>query len=252
MKKNIYVKLMCAGTLALMLTACSSGTSTTADAETTAEAEVSAETEETAESESEAESEAEESSTEADETAATEGAVTVTPEANALGIDGSQDDVTFAVSFTADDITKDGDTYSISYTAYAEEAFDNFAVEALKAGDTIVLGGESVLIDTVEIKDGFVTINGGIEEGGYELMTTDDMFYYQIGMSDIRTYETLGEATLPVSADCVITDSSENPEEAKTITMEDVIGSQIPFYEQNTTITVNNGEIVEITRAFMP
>ena len=245
MKKNIYVKLMCAGTLALMLTACSSGTSTTADAETTAEA--SAETEEAADSEADAE----ESSTEADETAAAEGAVTVTPEANSLGIDGSQDDVTFAVSFTADDITKDGDIYSISYTAYAEEAFDNYAVEALKAGDTIVLGGESVLIDTIEIKDGFVTINGGIEEGGYELMTTDDMFYYQIGMSDIRTYETLGEATLPVSADCVITDSSENPEEAKTITMEDVISSQTPFYEQNTTITVNNGEIVEITRAFM-
>lgn len=246
MKKNIYVKLMCAGTLALMLTACSSGTSTTADAETTAEA--SAETEEAADSEADAE----ESSTEADETAAAEGAVTVTPEANSLGIDGSQDDVTFAVSFTADDITREGDTYSISYTAYAEEAFDNYAVEALKAGDTIVLGGESVLIDSIEIKDGFVTINGGIEEGGYELMTTDDMFYYQIGMSDIRTYETLGEAVLPVSADCVITDSSENPEEAKTITMEDVISSQTPFYEQNTTITVNNGEIVEITRAFMP
>lgn len=250
MKKNIYVKLMCAGTLALMLTACSSGTSTTTDTETTATEEVSAETEEAAESESEAD--AEESSTEADETATAEGAVTVIPEANSLGIDGSQDDVTFAVSFTADDITKDGDTYSISYTAYAEEAFDNYAVEALKTGDTIVLGGESVLIDTIEIKDGFVTINGGIEEGGYELMTTDDMFYYQIGMSDIRTYETLGEAVLPVSADCVITDSSENPEEAKTITMEDVISSQTPFYEQNTTITVNNGEIVEITRAFMP
>ena len=247
MKKNIYVKLMCAGTLALMLTACSSGTSTTTDTETTATEEVSAETEEAAETETDAE----ESSTEADETSTAEGAVTVTPEANSLGIDGSQDDVTFAVSFTADDITKDGDTYSISYTAYAEEAFDNYAVEALKAGDTIVLGGESVLIDTIEIKDGFVTINGGIEEGGYELMTTDDMFYYQIGMSDIRTYETLGEATLPVSADCVITDSSENPEEAKTITMEDVISSQTPFYEQNTTITVNNGEIVEITRAFM-
>ena len=246
MKKNIYVKLMCAGTLALMLTACSSGTSTTADAETTAEA--SAETEEAADSEADAE----ESSTEADETTTAEGAVTVTPEANSLGIDGSQDDVTFAVSFTADDITREGDTYSISYTAYAEEAFDNYAVEALKAGDTIVLGGESVLIDSIEIKDGFVTINGGIEEGGYELMTTDDMFYYQIGMSDIRTYETLGEAVLPVSADCVITDSSENPEEAKTITMEDVISSQTPFYEQNTTITVNNGEIVEITRAFMP
>ncbi len=250
MKKNIYVKLMCAGTLALMLTACSSGTSTTTDTETTATEEVSAETEEAAESESEAD--AEESSTEADETTTAEGAVTVTPEANSLGIDGSQDDVTFAVSFTADDITREGDTYSISYTAYAEEAFDNYAVEALKAGDTIVLGGESVLIDSIEIKDGFVTINGGIEEGGYELMTTDDMFYYQIGMSDIRTYETLGEAVLPVSADCVITDSSENPEEAKTITMEDVISSQTPFYEQNTTITVNNGEIVEITRAFMP
>lgn len=244
MKKNIYVKLVCAGTLALMLTACTSGTSATTDTETTTE--TSAETEEAG-----TEADTEDNTEAADETEST-GAVTVFPEANSLAVDGSQDDVTFAVSFTADGITKDGDTYSISYTAYAEESFDNYAVEALKAGDTIVLGGESVLIDTIEIKDGFVTINGGIEEGGYELMTTDDMFYHQIGMSDIRTYETLGEATLPVSADCVISDSSESPDEIKTITMEDVISSQTPFYEQNTTITVNNGEIVEITRAFMP
>ncbi len=216
--------LLCAGALMMSLAACGSTKDTTAD-------------------------------TSADTTAAADstGATTVQPLVNHLSIDGSQDDVTFPAAFSASDITKDGDTYTISYTAYSQELFDAADVTALKAGDTIVLNGKDVLIDSIEEQNGVYKINGGFDqENGYDLSpsATNEGSYYQSGADDIGVYEESGTASLPVSADCVIKDSADGTE--KQLTMDDVMNDTGSFDQFNTTISLSGGEITEITRVYRP
>ncbi len=218
-----FTSLLCAGALAMSLAACGSK-----EADTDAAADSSANTADTA------------------------AAAKVEPLVNNLAIDGSQDDVTFAAAFSASTITKEGDTYSIGYTAYALQLFDGADVTALKAGDTIVLEYKDVVIDTIEENNGIYKINGGFDEGGYDLSpsTENEGCYYESTTDDYGVYEELGSAELPVSADCVIKDSSDGTE--KQLTMDDVASDTGSFDQFNTTITVSGGEITEITRSYRP
>ena len=218
-----FMSLLCAGALAMSLTACGSketNTDTAADSSAN--------------------------------TADTAAAAKVEPLVNNLAIDGSQDDVTFAATFSASTITKEGDAYSIGYTAYAMQLFDEADVTALKAGDTIVLEGKDVVVDTLEENNGIYKINGGFDEGGYDLSpsTENEGCYYESTTDNYGFYEELGSAELPVSADCVIKDSSDGIE--KQLTMDDVVSDTGSFDQFNTTITVSGGEITEITRTFRP
>lgn len=236
MKNKIYTSVVCAATMALMLTACGTGSS---DASSEAVATVTAESIVT-------------ESTVA-ETASADGAVTVNPYPTGdLSIDGSMDDVTFQASFTPADVTKDGDTYSISFTGYSMIVYDNAEIESLKEGDTLVVNGADMVINTITVANNYCTINGGETEGGVDLVCEDDMFYHVINMDGSATYESLGEATLPVSADCVISDYSEDPSTAKTLTVEELTTDEGTFDEFNTSFVVSGGEITEITRSFRP
>lgn len=191
--------------------------------------------------------------TAADTSADTTATATVQPLVNHLSIDGSQDDVTFPAAFSSSDITKDGDTYIISYTAYSQEFFDAADITALKDGDTIVLNGKDVLIDSIEEENGVYKINGGYDqENGCDLSpsSTNEGSYYQSGADDLGVYEEFGTASLPVSADCVIKDSADGTE--KQLTMNDVMNDTGSFDQFNTTISLSGGEITEITRVYRP
>ena len=163
-------------------------------------------------------------------------------------------DMNTAVSFTAANVHKDGDKITLDVTIYEEELFDAVEVTQLKAGDTITAGGKEVKVTKVEeLKTGGHAINGGYEQGGVTLFPGDGGTYYQVKENDAKTYVKVGTATLPLSDKFELVDNAENAN--KKLTAQDMTTlkeDSIGFNENNTTVTVENGVITNITRAYMP
>lgn len=163
-------------------------------------------------------------------------------------------DMNTAVSFTAANVHKDGDKITLDVTIYEEELFDAVEVTQLKAGDTITAGGKEVKVTKVEeLKTGGYAINGGYEQGGVTLFPGDGGTYYQVKENDAKTYVKVGTATLPLSDKFELVDNAENAN--KKLTAQDMTTlkeDSIGFNENNTTATVENGVITNITRAYMP
>ncbi len=245
-----YAAFICIAALMSSLSACSSKNTT----ETTA-----AESSSVAETES---SSAETSAETADAPYADESSagkrgeepITVEPIVNHLSVDGSMD-ATFSASFTpASDITKDGDSYTLSFDAYYEQYYEAAIIAMLKAGDSIVIGSDTVLIDSIEDNGGIYMINGGLDEGGYDLITDGNDMYYERGYDDYRSYGELGHSKLPIADDCAITDNSDLDHQDKKLTIEELAANDdyVGFLESNTVITVEDGKITEITRSYRP
>lgn len=169
--------------------------------------------------------------------------------------EGVWNNAAFAASFDAADIRTQDGAAGLHLTIYNHELFDMVDVSLLKAGDTLVLNGEDILVETVERTDtGMVVINGGLDAGGCDLVTDDDTVYYEGLLDGRKSHHVIGEATFPLSAEFRFTDNAdwENPNQVYTaeafLALEDMSG----FTQDNTLVTVADGEIVEITRSFTP
>ena len=140
---------------------------------------------------------------------------------------------------------------------YSYDKFDMVDIAALKAGDTIMISGEKIAVNSVERKDnGSVLINGGLEEGGFDLATDDSGIYFVQGYSDMKSWNLLGEVEYPVSDAFVFTDSADLDRGEITYAAAD-LAENIPAYEygyqpQNTTVRMENGQIVAMNRIYTP
>ena len=114
--------------------------------------------------------------------------------------------------------------------------------------------GKTVKVTEVkERKAGGVTINGGYEKGGITLFPGDGGTYYQVKENDAKTYQEIGTATLPLGDQFELVDNAENAN--KKLTAQDMTTlkeDSVGFNVNNTTATVENGVITNITRAYMP
>lgn len=189
------------------------------------------------------------------ETATGEEALKVEPLPSSLDVNNLQD-ATVSASFDASGIHKEADGTTLDLTVYDYETFDMVDMSQLKAGDTIVIDGENVVVDSLDRSDtGMISINGGLEEGGYDFWTNEDGVYYVTGLDDTKDFKSLGTVTLPVSENCVCTDDSDLENPGKQFTLDDVESlteSGYGFIPNSTTVTVTGGEITEIHRSFMP
>ena len=176
-----------------------------------------------------------------------------TPVAN-IDLEHPQEGFNAPVSFAAADVKKDGDKITLTMKVYEQELFDAVEVSQLKAGDTITAGGEEVKITKIEeIKTGGVAINGGYDNGGITLFPGDGGTYYQVKENDAKTYQEVGTATLPLGDKFELLDNAKN--DNKKLTAQDMTTLKddgTSFNVNNTTATVENGVITNITRAYMP
>lgn len=176
-----------------------------------------------------------------------------TPVAN-IDLEHPQEGFNAPVSFTAADVKKDGDKITLTMKVYEQELFDAVEVSQLKAGDTLTAGGETVKVTEVkERKAGGVTINGGYEKGGITLFPGDGGTYYQVKENDAKTYQEVGTTTLPLGDKFELIDNANN--DNKKLTAQDMTTLKDDgnsFNVNNTTATVENGVITNITRAYMP
>lgn len=164
-------------------------------------------------------------------------------------------DCTAAVSIGEGHAYVDGaGEQKMKVTVFTYDLYDMVDISQLKSGDTITIRQEPVIVASLERKDRAVIINGGIDVGGYELRTDEDTTYYEISYSDMLSYYEIGEATLPVSADFVYTDSSDLDNGPVTYTFSDLAEGNVDFFftPYNTKIVIEGGTVVAMERTYTP
>lgn len=170
----------------------------------------------------------------------------------------ARDDSIVHVSFVQDDIYRDEQgKVVLRVQIYAYDQFDMVDISALKAGDTIYLSGEAVTVNALERNEhGTVLINGGLDEGGFDLATDDGGIYYAQGYSDMKFWNPVGEAEYLVSDDFVFTDSANLELGELSYSVQDLLdGMPDPVFgyqPQNTTVRTENGMVVEMSRVYTP
>ena len=193
---------------------------------------------------------------------ASEGTVTEGKTVSPLpsGIDPEHlEDCTVAVSFDKGDAyVDDTGAMQLKVKVYDYDLYDMADVSALQVGDKITFCREDVEVTSLERDDdGTVVINGGLENGGIELVSNDSTAYYADGFDDMKQYYELGEATVPVSADeFTFVDSSDLDKDPVTYYPGDLLMEdsefEYNFTPNNTTLTVQGGYAVHLERVYNP
>ena len=135
------------------------------------------------------------------------------------------------------------------------DLYDMIDISMLKEGSFIRIGEENVEVSSVETVDKGVLINGGLDNGGYELRTDEDTVYYEIGYSDLLSYYEVGETVLPVAEDFVFIDASDLDKGEVSYKIEDLQNSEEFIYDfqpNNTKIVIEEGKIIVMERVYTP
>ena len=168
------------------------------------------------------------------------------------------DNCTLAVSFEEGDAyVDDTGAMQLDVTVYTYDLYDMVDIANLKEGDIIVVQGNEVVVESLEtLESGLVFINGGMENGGYDLWHNDSGVYFEHGYNDVKSYYALGEATIRVSADFEFVDSSDLDKGEVTYYPGDFLTSDAGivyfFTPNNTSIVVEDGQIIQMTRIYTP
>ena len=152
-------------------------------------------------------------------------------------------------------VDEDGHTQMV-LQIYSYDKYDMVDIASLKVGDILVRHYGEIEVFSVEEKgSGRICINGGIENDGFNLATDDSGIFYEIGFNDIKNWYQVGKATLRVSADFLGLDRADLDLGEVAIHAEDFLTGAVTNYDftpYNTTVRVENGQIVELNRAYMP
>ena len=139
---------------------------------------------------------------------------------------------------------------------YTYDKYDMVDIANLKVGDILFGHTSDVTVTSIERNDaGTIFINGGLDAGGFDLVTDEDGVFYEMGYSDHKSWYEVGKATIRVSADFEFTDSSDlDVGEVVYYPGSFLVGevTNYDFTPYNTTIRVENGQIVELNRVYIP
>ena len=141
-------------------------------------------------------------------------------------------------------------------TVYTYDKYDMVDIAMLNVGDILATHDGDVEITALERKDdGTVLINGGLEENGFDLITDETGVFYEQGYSDAKNWYELGKTIIRVSVDFVYHDTSDlDAGEILYYPGDFLIGAvtDYRFSPYNTTIRVENGQIMEMFRVYTP
>jgi hypothetical protein len=142
---------------------------------------------------------------------------------------------------------------------FTQDQYDAAEIDALKVGDSIVVEGATIEVQSVE-RDGAVTINGGLDgDNGVVLWLDEDTGAYRVaGYDDLATYTEQGVTTLMLDESATYTDASDPKKIPFIIRGKDIVGAitksgdNPDFNEYNTTVTVEKGKVVAISHIYTP
>lgn len=150
----------------------------------------------------------------------------------------------------------DNGSLQMELKIYTYDKYDMADISNLKVGDTFVTHAGEMKISTLSNSDyGTVLINGGLEEGGIELASDETGIFYETGFSDMKNWYEVGKETIRVSADFQGTDSADLEKGDVIFYPGDFLVGAVTNYNftpYNTTIRVENGQVVELTRVYTP
>ena len=157
----------------------------------------------------------------------------------------------------------EGDAYvddtgkmQMDLTLYSYDQYDMVDISMLKVGDILVTHAGEVEITALDRKEnGTILINGGLDANGFDLVTNETGVYYECGYSDAKNWHEIGEATIRVSVDFMYYDTSDlDKGEILYYPGDFLIGAvtDYNFTPHNTTIRVENGQIIEMHRVYTP
>lgn len=139
---------------------------------------------------------------------------------------------------------------------YTYDKYDMVDIANLKVGDTILRQSGEVKVTSKEQNEaGTIYINGGLEAGGFDLVTDDSGIFYETGFNDAKNWYEIGEATIRVSVDFEGVDNAD-PEQGEIVLypgsflIDEV--TNYDFTPHNTTVRVEAGQIVEMNRVYIP
>ena len=139
---------------------------------------------------------------------------------------------------------------------YSYDLFDMVDIAGLKPGDTIVTHSGEVAVSSVERNaSGAILINGGLDNGGMELMGDVGGVYYETGYNDAKSWYEVGEATLRVSTDLEFWDNMDLEMGQQIFYAGSFLVGEVTDYHftpHNTTIRIENGQIVFMERIYTP
>lgn len=139
---------------------------------------------------------------------------------------------------------------------YSYDCYDMVDISNLKVGDTLVRHSDEVQVTSIEQNDaGTIYINGGLDNGGFDLVTDDCGVFYEMGYNDHKNWYQVGEATIRVSADFKGSDCADPELGEVVIYPGDFLVDAVTNYDftpYNTTIRIEGGQIVEMNRRYIP
>lgn len=152
---------------------------------------------------------------------------------------------------------------TLTFKASAETMYDAEAINNIKKGDTLVYEQKPMVVDSVVKENGFISVNGGLDEGGAWLTTADGGKKYRaMQFDDHSVYYDIGKVTLPLADGFTIIDCHSEPQEpSDTITnnqkqyIDGLSKQKFPrnnFFNLDTRLTVKGGKIATITRFWIP
>lgn len=184
-------------------------------------------------------------------------AVVIRPLENPMDLE-MLSDCTLAVSIKEGDVYKDEEgNLQMKATVYTYDVYDMVDIAALKEGDTVERLGEEVTVSTVERRDdGAVIINGGIENGGFELICHDTTVFYETRENDAKAYYALGEVVLPVADTFVFTDARDLDKDPMHYTASEMLAEdaniEYHFVPSNAQIILEGGVVTALQRVYIP
>lgn len=166
-------------------------------------------------------------------------------------------DCTVPASFTTEGFRWMGG--NLRMTVFCRDLYGVADVSRMEKGDTIIYASKPVVIDRIEVQDGSIRINGGLDEGGLCLSRNKGGNFVARMWDDHATYTELGETEEALDCGFIIIDCGIDPRDpVDTIRtgqkpyIEDLEGSRREFNQYNTTVTLKDGMITEICRRWIP
>ena len=176
-------------------------------------------------------------------------------------------DGTYHISFESDKVWVGERKNTINdAVVYDYDRYTAPKIEALREGDTIAThlnGTEEITaltVESIERENDYVTINGGIEEGGIDLCKEDD-YYRTLTWDDFPVYYEVGVAKQLVMADDIELSDGAADFEADPVIVKgdravcDAMSNEEDGYgwnAGNTTVTIQNGEVTHADRIWVP
>lgn len=192
--------------------------------------------------------------------------MTVLPVNTALELTNPMPDGTYAVSFDRSGLRNIDGTWILTAEVYDYDRYRAADIAQLQVGDTIQCCGEAIPITSLDSRADTATgdvyvmvINGGMDCGGISLLSnTSRDTYRTFTFDDHPGYYSLGTLDFVLSHDIVLSDQGDDPSTQSVISTFDALPDWICavrpnyFSEYSTTLTVQNGVVVAITRHYIP